>query len=62
MSTSSHLLFLFSRFLILGLSSKKLVGFDIGGGTPSMATSQQIGRLMDGVIDSFDLDASAEIS
>ena len=34
---------------LLDTKNKKLVGFDIGGGTPSMAKSSDIGRVMDAV-------------
>jgi oxygen-independent coproporphyrinogen-3 oxidase len=34
---------------LLNTKSKKLVGFDIGGGTPSMATIAEIGRIMENV-------------
>lgn len=40
---------------LLNLEKKKLVGFDIGGGTPSMASSDQIDRLMNEVEKSFDV-------
>jgi len=41
---------------ILNTNSKRLVGFDIGGGTPSMASTDNIARVMDKAAASFDLD------
>lgn len=47
---------------LLGTEQKTLVGFDIGGGTPSMASSASIARLMEAVHSSFRIPSSMEIS
>jgi oxygen-independent coproporphyrinogen-3 oxidase len=44
------------------LSSKKLLGFDIGGGTPSSVDSRYIGQLMNDVDTFFDLSSEMNIS
>ena len=41
---------------LLGTEKKKLVGFDIGGGTPSMASSDNIARIMDKAAECFEMD------
>lgn len=41
---------------MLDTRSKRLVGFDIGGGTPSMASTDNISRLMDKAADCFQMD------
>lgn len=43
---------------LLATSQKKLVGFDIGGGTPSMASIHNIQRVMEKMEDTFDFDPS----
>lgn len=46
-----------------GTMGKKVVGFDIGGGTPSMARSKEIGRVLEAVNRLYSLDPSTmEIS
>eukprot|EP00471_Norrisiella_sphaerica_P013025 CAMPEP_0184495846 /NCGR_PEP_ID=MMETSP0113_2-20130426/32489_1 /TAXON_ID=91329 /ORGANISM="Norrisiella sphaerica, Strain BC52" /LENGTH=478 /DNA_ID=CAMNT_0026882221 /DNA_START=63 /DNA_END=1499 /DNA_ORIENTATION=- len=48
---------------VLQTNGKKLVGFDIGGGTPSMASIHNIGRVMDKAASTFDMDLdSMEVS
>lgn len=44
---------------LLQTQSKRLVGFDIGGGTPSMASVDHIARVMDKAADCFDMDLSS---
>lgn len=44
---------------LLGTKSKKLVGFDIGGGTPSMAKIEHIQKLMEHVESKFQTDWNA---
>ncbi len=46
----------------LGTTHKRLVGFDIGGGTPSVASLQNIERLLEAVRDSFQLPQGVAIS
>lgn len=41
---------------LLGTEKKRLVGFDIGGGTPSMASIQNIERVMQKAMDCYDFD------
>jgi len=41
---------------LLGTDKKRLVGFDIGGGTPSMASSDNIARVMEKANECFDMD------
>ena len=43
---------------LLNTKDKKLVGFDIGGGTPSIASIQNIERVMQKMDDCFDFDPS----
>jgi oxygen-independent coproporphyrinogen-3 oxidase len=43
---------------VLDTKKKKLVGFDIGGGTPSMASIQQIERIMNAANKHFQMDTS----
>jgi len=48
---------------MLDTSSKRLVGFDIGGGTPSMASTDNIARVMDKAATCFNMDLkSFEVS
>jgi len=48
---------------MLDTRSKRLVGFDIGGGTPSMASTDNIARVMDKAADCFNMDLkSFEVS
>jgi len=47
---------------LLNTKSKKLIGFDIGGGTPSMARIEQIDRVMQATSKHFDFASNFEIS
>lgn len=44
---------------MLDTPSKRLVGFDIGGGTPSMASTDNIARTMDKAAACFDMDLNS---